>query len=59
MSNNQVIELRQLGTDTIQYTDSLGKIKNNATSRVTLLDGKSDKIIKMANTLETLSKRRR
>tara|TARA_Y100000296_G_C5179860_1_gene263074 strand:- start:5909 stop:6373 length:465 start_codon:yes stop_codon:yes gene_type:complete len=35
------------------------KIKNNATSRVTLLDGKSDKIIKMANTLETLSKRRR
>jgi hypothetical protein len=28
MSNNQVIELRQLGTDTIQYTDSLGKIKN-------------------------------
>jgi hypothetical protein len=27
MSNNQVIELRQLGTDTIQYTDSLGKIK--------------------------------
>ena len=28
MSNNQVIELRQLGTDTIQYTDSNGKIKN-------------------------------
>lgn len=28
MSNNQVIELRQLGTDTIQYTDSNGNIKN-------------------------------
>lgn len=28
MSNNQVIELRQLGTDTIQYTDNTGKIKN-------------------------------
>lgn len=28
MSNNQVIELRQLGTDTIQYTDDEGKIKN-------------------------------
>lgn len=35
------------------------KIKNNATCRVTLLDGKSEKIIKMANMLETLSKRRR
>jgi len=28
MDNNKVIELRQLGTDTIQYTDSTGKIKN-------------------------------
>lgn len=28
MSNNQVIELRQLGTDTIQFTDSKGNIKN-------------------------------
>ena len=28
MSNNQVIELRQLGTDTIQFTDSRGNIKN-------------------------------
>lgn len=28
MSNNQVIELRQLGTDTIQFTDSSGNIKN-------------------------------
>lgn len=28
MSNNQVIELRQLGTDTIQYTDDSGIIKN-------------------------------
>ena len=28
MSNNQVIELRQLGTDTVQYTDSNGNVKN-------------------------------
>ena len=28
MSNNQVIELRQLGSDTIQFTDSTGKIIN-------------------------------
>ena len=28
MSNNQVIELRQLGTDTIQYTNSQGVVRN-------------------------------
>ena len=42
----------------ISEVSELLKIKQHATARVTLLSGKADKIQKMADILQNLSKRR-